>query len=253
MKQSPKKIVDQRSTRNRRKRCGKGEIDRWWEKAAGATRTSSSERGRRKRRKKRRYEAEDERSRYVSFVVATKGPPGGFANRNRRPWSVYEFPQLGTGDKQIASYFCIQRLNGRRVWNDAAVRYRPTIIGEPTSTSEEFQRAVALPCVIVLADETAPSSPSPCPSLLALPFRKISPGLRCVQWTFFSSQTSSPLLRQRRHLGLRKNKRSRKKQGDDYWRIRRGFLVCGELRGWLSKLCEKFLVRDGWWSKIRGW
>lgn len=70
-----------------------------------------------------------------------KGPPGGFANRNRRPWSVYEFPQLGTGDKQIASYFCIQRLNGRRVWNDAAPRYRPTIIGEPASTSEEFQRA----------------------------------------------------------------------------------------------------------------
>lgn len=186
MKQSPKKIVDQRSTRNRRKRRGKGEIDRWWEKAAGATRTSSSERGRRKRRKKRRYEAEDERSRYVSFVVATKGPPGGFANRNRRPWSVYEFPQLGTGDKQIASYFCIQRLNGRRVWNDAAVRYRPTIIGEPTSTSEEFQRAVAPPCVIVLADETAPSSPSPCPSLLALPFRKISPGLRCVPMNIFS-------------------------------------------------------------------
>lgn len=87
-------------------------------------------------------EAEDE------SVVGTfhslsqqKGPPGGFANRNRRPWSVYEFPQLGTGDKQIASYFCIQRLNGRRVWNDAAPRYRPTIIGEPASTSEEFQRA----------------------------------------------------------------------------------------------------------------
>lgn len=103
---------------------------------------------------RRMYEAEDER-RYVSFVVATKGPPGGFANRNRRPWSVYEFPQLGTGDKQIASYFCIQRLNGRRVWNDAAARYRPTIIGEPASTSEEFQRsgrAATAPCVIVLAD-----------------------------------------------------------------------------------------------------
>ncbi|KAK1117477.1 hypothetical protein K0M31_016681 [Melipona bicolor] len=63
--------------------------------------------------------------------------------------------QLGTGDKQIASYFCIQRLNGRRVWNDAAARYRPTIIGEPASTSEEFQRsgrAATAPCVIVLAD-----------------------------------------------------------------------------------------------------
>lgn len=95
-------------------------------------------------------------SRYVSFVVATKGPPGGFANRNRRPWSVYEFPQLGTGDKQIASYFCIQRLNGRRVWNDAAPRYRPTIIGEPASTSEEFQRApqpasISLICVCARA------------------------------------------------------------------------------------------------------
>lgn len=70
---------------------------------------------------------EDE-CRYVSFVVATKGPPGGFANRNRRPWSVYEFPQLATGDKQIASYFCIQRLNGRRVWNDAPARYKRPLL-----------------------------------------------------------------------------------------------------------------------------
>lgn len=64
---------------------------------------------------------------YVSFVVATKEPPGGFANRNRRPWTVYEFPQLATGDKQIASYFCIQRLNGRRVWNEAPARYKPLL------------------------------------------------------------------------------------------------------------------------------
>jgi len=55
-------------------------------------------------------------------------PPGGFANRNRRPWSVYEFPQLATGDKQIASYFCIQRLNGRRVWNDAPARYKRPLL-----------------------------------------------------------------------------------------------------------------------------
>lgn len=70
---------------------------------------------------------EDE-CRYVSFVVATKEPPGGFANRNRRPWSVYEFPQLATGDKQIASYFCIQRLNGRRVWNEAPARYKRPLL-----------------------------------------------------------------------------------------------------------------------------
>lgn len=83
--------------------------------------------------------------RYVSFVVATKGPPGGFANRNRRPWSVYEFPQLATGDKQIASYFCIQRLNGRRVWNDAPARYkRPLLVntGGERHTLEEFQRVI---------------------------------------------------------------------------------------------------------------
>lgn len=70
---------------------------------------------------------EDE-CRYVSFVVATKESPGGFANRNRRPWSVYEFPQLATGDKQIASYFCIQRLNGRRVWNEAPARYKRPLL-----------------------------------------------------------------------------------------------------------------------------
>lgn len=80
----------------------------------------------------RRWEAEgsgrEDECRYVSFVVATKEPPGGSANRNRRPWSVYEFPQLATGDKQIASYFCIQRLNGGRVWNDAPARYKRPLL-----------------------------------------------------------------------------------------------------------------------------
>lgn len=32
------------------------------------------------------------------------------------------------GDKQIASYFCIQRLNGRRVWNDAPARYKRPLL-----------------------------------------------------------------------------------------------------------------------------
>jgi hypothetical protein len=41
---------------------------------------------------------------------------------------VYEFPQLATGDKQIASYFCIQRLNGGRVWNDALARYKRLLL-----------------------------------------------------------------------------------------------------------------------------
>lgn len=125
-------------------------------------------------------EAEDERVGTFHSLSQQKGPPGGFANRNRRPWSVYEFPQLGTGDKQIASYFCIQRLNGRRVWNDAAPRYRPTIIGEPASTSEEFQRAPQPDpdlCVCFALrvcararyrpNQTAPSSPS----FSSLPFR----------------------------------------------------------------------------------
>lgn len=45
------------------------------------------------------------------------------------------------GDKQIASYFCIQRLNGRRVWNDAPTQaIQATIIGEHRRTLEEFQR-----------------------------------------------------------------------------------------------------------------
>lgn len=80
----------------------------------------------------REWEAEgsgrEDECRYVSFVVATKEPPGGSANRNRRPWSVYEFPQLATRDKQIASYFCIQRLNGGRVWNDAPARYKRPLL-----------------------------------------------------------------------------------------------------------------------------
>lgn len=87
-------------------------------------------RERKKRRRRLGMEVEEDERRYVSFVVATKGPPGSFANRNRRPWSVYEFPQLATGDKQIASYFCIQRLNGRRVWNDAATRYSRLLLAE---------------------------------------------------------------------------------------------------------------------------
>lgn len=39
------------------------------------------------------------------------------------------------GDKQIASYFCIHRLNGRRVWNDAPARYKRPLLANTTTAS----------------------------------------------------------------------------------------------------------------------
>lgn len=74
----------------------------------------------------------------------TKESPGGFANRNRRLWSVYEFPQLATRDKQIASYFCIQQLNGRRVWNDAPARYKRPLLANTDGEHQHARRILTL-------------------------------------------------------------------------------------------------------------
>lgn len=98
----------------------------------------------------------EERERVGTFhsLSQQRRPPGGFANRNRRPWSVYEFPQLATRDKQIASYFCIQRLNGRRVWNDAPARYKRPLLA---NTGGE-RHARRIPNVIFARPSSSSSS-----------------------------------------------------------------------------------------------
>jgi len=70
---------------------------------------SIQERRKRRRRRRTRRRRKDEGGRTEGragerMSVGTfhslsqqRGPRGGFANRNRRPWSVYEFPQLATG------------------------------------------------------------------------------------------------------------------------------------------------------------